>query len=175
MMMMMTSDAHTLLHIVNSVLLTLLIVGMIVLFHERSLSKRVRGTGAAPPVFKEGSKSCEAIDPVSDPTYNMKEICKQLILLEEHLSIKSKYCSDCIRKHFLHCIGLAEEAVMLSCAYKDKQGGASDIYQHVIDTLKVCFGSWIDQCKSYDDSAIRLEIVSKLRTLRKKMVNHYFS
>ena len=59
--------------------------------------------------------TCDSIDPVSNPVYNMHQIVKQSILLEEHLANKSKRCRDCITKHFSHIIGLAEEAVMLAC------------------------------------------------------------
>ncbi len=63
---------------------------------------------------------CEAIDPVFDPAYNMKEIAKQSILLEEHLIQRNKRCRDCITKHFLHIIGLAEEAAnMCSTSIKN--------------------------------------------------------
>jgi len=52
--------------------------------------------------------SCGALDPVSDPKYNMQQIVKQSILLEEHLINKNKRCRDCITKHFQHIIRLAE-------------------------------------------------------------------
>lgn len=51
--------------------------------------------------------------PVLDPCFNMREICKQSILLEDHLFQESKSCTDCIRKHFLCLEGLAEEAITL--------------------------------------------------------------
>lgn len=68
------------------------------------------------PVSKSGCNiiSCGALDPVSNPAYNMQQIVKQSILLEEHITNKNKRCRDCITKHFLHIIGLAEEAQMLA-------------------------------------------------------------
>lgn len=51
--------------------------------------------------------------PVNDPKFNLKEICKQLLLLEDHLSHPGKRCSDCIRKHLLMSEALAEEALSL--------------------------------------------------------------
>jgi hypothetical protein len=36
------------------------------------------------------STTCDSIDPVSDPRYNMQQIIKQSILLEEHLTNKNK-------------------------------------------------------------------------------------
>lgn len=51
--------------------------------------------------------------PVLDPCFNMREICKQSILLEDHLFQTEKRCEDCIKKHFLTIEGLAEEAITL--------------------------------------------------------------
>ena len=38
--------------------------------------------------------TCDALDPVSDPRYNMQQIIKQSILLEEHLTNKNKRCRN---------------------------------------------------------------------------------
>ena len=48
----------------------------------------------------------------------MREICKQSILLEDHIFQESKSCQDCIRKHFLCLEGLAEEAITLDAENK---------------------------------------------------------
>jgi len=47
--------------------------------------------------------------PVMDVRHNVREIAKQLILLEDHLSQARKRCDDCIRKHFAFVEALAEE------------------------------------------------------------------
>jgi len=60
--------------------------------------------------------------PVLSSTFNLREICKQCILLEDHLSHKEKRCFDCCVKHFLALEGLSEEAVTLD---KDKQNDDS--------------------------------------------------
>lgn len=51
--------------------------------------------------------------PVMDPCFNMREVCKQCILLEDHLNTKGKDCRDCIKKHTLAIEALCEEAVGL--------------------------------------------------------------
>jgi hypothetical protein len=56
----------------------------------------------------EGCKSCDSLLPVLDPRFNMREICKQSVLLEDHLFQKEKRCHDCICKHFLTIEALAE-------------------------------------------------------------------
>jgi hypothetical protein len=113
---------------------------------------------------------CEAIDPVSDPAYNMREIAKQSILLEEHLTIREKYCSDCIKKHFLHCIGLSEEASMLT--------RNPDKYLYMTEATpfyKENFNLWLKDCKSWceESDEVRLKIAGDLRDFRKKLLSEY--
>lgn len=59
--------------------------------------------------FKESTK----LLPVLDSKFNLREICKQSILLEDHLTHREKRCKDCCIKHFLALEGLCEEAVTL--------------------------------------------------------------
>jgi ribosomal protein L12E/L44/L45/RPP1/RPP2 len=47
------------------------------------------------------------------PRHNLREMAKELILLEDHLAQPAKHCPDCIRKHLLKAEALAEEAVQL--------------------------------------------------------------
>lgn len=51
--------------------------------------------------------------PLMDPLYNIRECCKQMCLLEDHLIHLRKRCLDCITKHFLTLEGLFEEASSL--------------------------------------------------------------
>ena len=50
---------------------------------------------------------------ISDPRFNVREIAKQLILLEQHLLEKGKYCPDCITKHILTIEALSDECQSL--------------------------------------------------------------
>ena len=50
---------------------------------------------------------------VFDPRHNLREMAKELLLLEDHLAQPAKHCPDCIRKHLLKTEALAEEAVQL--------------------------------------------------------------
>ena len=59
--------------------------------------------------------------PVMDCRFNMREMCKQSILLEDHLSHDEKRCLDCCMKHFLFLEGLCEEAITLDTEQKYKQ------------------------------------------------------
>ena len=73
-------------------------------------------TTGQPTCGKDGgcvSLSGKKLLPVLDPCFNMREICKQCILLEDHLFQTEKRCTDCIKKHFLTIEALGEEAITL--------------------------------------------------------------
>lgn len=113
--------------------------------------------------------SCKSIDPVSDPKYNMQQIVKQSILLEEHLANKNKRCRDCITKHFLHIIGLAEEAQMLA---------TNKIHQYplineCVEVYNRLFKKWL---QSYDNGGedSSLYCCDELRNMRKRLIAVYF-
>ena len=104
--------------------------------------------------------SCGALDPVMDPKYNMRQIVKQSILLEEHINNERKRCVDCITKHFLHIIGLAEEAISLDPAtqcYKEVPG----VYSRIFDAWQA----------DHDDPAVP----QQLRAYRKSLMVDYFN
>jgi hypothetical protein len=117
------------------------------------------------------SSTCDSIDPVSDPRYNMQQIIKQSILLEEHLTNKNKRCRDCITKHFLHIIGLAEEAQMLAT---DKINNYPLINESVI-LYNELFKIWIkNKNLNGKDETYILYCTDKLRDHRKQLIVLYF-
>ena len=111
--------------------------------------------------------SCGALDPVSDPKYNMQQIVKQSILLEEHLINKNKRCRDCITKHFQHIIGLSEEAQMLATDKSSKYPLLNDS----VDIYNDLFNNWF---KNRHEETKIYEIADKLRIHRKKLIAIYF-
>jgi hypothetical protein len=118
---------------------------------------------------KCSSTSCKLLDPVSDPRYNMQQIVKQSILLEEHLANKQKRCRDCITKHFLHIIGLAEEAQMLATNKIDKY----PLINESVEVYNRLFKRWLH----YYDTELEnssLYCCDELRTMRKKLIAIYF-
>ena len=115
--------------------------------------------------------SCKNIDDVSDPKYNMQQIVKQSILLEEHLANKNKRCRDCITKHFLHIIGLAEEAQMLATNKIDKY----PLINECVELYNRIFQKWM---KNYEIDQTNNDNFctcgDELRTMRKKLIAVYF-
>jgi len=118
------------------------------------------------------SRTCGATDPVSDPAYNMREVAKQSILLEEHLTIDAKFCVDCVTKHFLHIIGLANEASMLACSADAER---FPLLQQVGPTYERLFGRWLATRDLADARDDRLAIASEMRDFRKRLVGAYFA
>lgn len=111
--------------------------------------------------------SCGAIDPVNDPDYNMRNVVKQSILLEEHLAEKNKYCKSCIVKHFLHIIGLLEEAIWLA-------GSDVDKYPHLIDSSSFYQNLMDKWLPKKDDDTVRKEVLSSIRERRRQLIDTYF-
>ena len=115
--------------------------------------------------------TCDSIDPVSDPKYNMQQIIKQSILLEEHLTNKNKRCRDCITKHFLHIIGLSEEAQMLATNKIDKY----PLINESVELYNGLFKIWIKNKNSdTKDESYILYCTNKLRDHRKQLIVLYF-
>lgn len=104
------------------------------------------------------------MDPVSEPSYNMEQIIKQSILLEEHLVEDKKYCPDCVTKHFMHILGLAEEAKMLAGKRRLPYVGVA------VARYGDIFAAWRAKKRS---KTVRLECAEALRAMRKKLVKAY--
>ena len=64
------------------------------------------------------NNSDNKLDNIFSCEYNIKEIVKNSLLLEDHLNQKRKRCQDCISKHLLLLEAYADELVSLD---KDKK------------------------------------------------------
>jgi len=96
------------------------------------------------------------------PLYNLREICKQCALLEDHLNNERKRCQDCIRKHFLTIEALFEEALSL-----DTKGKWLDLTEGKADLVRELQEKWIDEGDP-------LEIAQALREIRKDFAPECF-
>ncbi len=111
-------------------------------------------------------KSCTDLLPVLDPMYNMREMCKQLILLEDHLFQKEKRCHDCICKHFLTIEALAEEAITLDKNHKYPE--LNDIPTKVRAITK-------KYIMNHKDTSQHAVTAQELRELRKSLMQKSFN
>ena len=96
--------------------------------------------------------------PVMDPQFNLREICKQMTLLEDHLIQPRKRCNDCITKHFLMIEGLYEEAASLDSLGKwtSQIEGKADLMRQLLSKVL--------------DGDAYLEAAKALRELRKALM-----
>ncbi len=113
------------------------------------------------------TKTCgKQLYPVTNPEFNMREVAKQCLLLEDHLNNTKKRCIDCIKKHFLIIDGLLEEAVSLE---KDNE---------VRNKYRDLFLQWVTIEKNYasnhSDVQNMDEVSKKIRLFRKPLVEQYF-
>ncbi len=93
--------------------------------------------------------------PIMHPLYNMREVCKQSALLEDHLNNERKRCVDCIRKHFLTIEALLEEALSL-----DSKQKWFDLLEGKAEQVRKLQEQWIDD-------GDMPEIAQGLRAMRK--------
>lgn len=133
------------------------------------LSAPVANTTASVPTGTCGksSGSCTAKDDVNNPAYNMKNVIKQTILLEEHLAEENKYCKPCIVKHFLHIQGLIEEAVWMACDSK----GAYPMMEDSMSFYEAAFKEWL---AGRDDKTVVTRVLTRLRARRQALIEAYY-
>lgn len=110
---------------------------------------------------------CGAVDNVNEPAYNMQNVVKQSILLEEHLAEKNKYCKGCICKHFNHIIGLLEEGVWLA----EKNINKYPFLEESPSFYQKTFDKWL---ANKDNDTTRLEVLSLVRERRRQLIDVYF-
>lgn len=101
--------------------------------------------------------------PIMNPLYNLREICKQMSLLEDHLNNVRKRCPDCIRKHFLTIEALFEEAISL-----DKEFQYGEHLDGKAQEMRDLQGTWLDCRDTAREHQTHLEIAQDLRLIRKE-------
>jgi hypothetical protein len=100
-----------------------------------------------------------------NPLFNLREICKQSSLLEDHLNNERKRCPDCIRKHFLTIEALFEEAISLDKLLKHEA-----LLQGKAEGVRKLQERWLD-CQKFNDekkNSALLQISQDLRKMRKE-------
>ena len=72
-----------------------------------SLKNQATGTPRTP------SDPASQLPEIREPLHNLREIAKQLLMLEDHLACDDRRCHECCRKHMLAAEGLCDEAIIL--------------------------------------------------------------
>jgi len=101
--------------------------------------------------------------PIMNPLFNLREICKQFVLLEDHLNNARKRCPDCISKHFLTIEALFEEAISL-----DKEFKYSKLLDGKAQIIRDLQGLWLNTKDTDSANQAYLMLAQVLRKLRKE-------
>jgi hypothetical protein len=96
---------------------------------------------------------------LTNPTFNMREIVKQLTLLEDHLAHPYKMCMDCVRKHLITVEAFAEEATAM-----DTTGETAKTSELMAECARV----WMEQVM--DEKRPVSEIAQEIRNVRKALM-----
>lgn len=94
--------------------------------------------------------------------FNHREIAKQMLLLEDHLTDERKFCSDCIRKHLMLTEAFAEEAMML-----EPTGPLMTKSKSLQRQAK----RWITE---FEDGLDRFTLAEQIRKVRKGLVKYLY-
>jgi hypothetical protein len=129
--------------------------------------RRVSATrkNARPNSRRRAAPQHRKLLPVLRPAQNMRDIIKQMILLEDHLFQPQKRCKDCIRKHFLTIEGLAEECVTLC-----KPRNILPESRKIAETARVFHHSWEAHP---NDPRVAESLAGQIRKLRKSLMRTY--
>jgi hypothetical protein len=129
--------------------------------------KKETGVSSKPNVNKfllpGSTNNNNGLLPVLDTNFNLREICKQCILLEDHLTQKEKRCVDCCIKHFLAIEALSEEALSLD---KDKQ--VFDKIEDLPNKIRKIQKKWIENKENSHECS------QMLRSIRKSLMEDSF-
>lgn len=125
----------------------------------------MKSAGALTDKFEQNldeklSKINPRVLPLHAPQFNIREACKEMLLLEKHLGVKGQYCTDCIMKHMLTVEALFEEAIGLG----GWKGSANDL---LLDAWGMVQSDYLEGKRSQD-------LAQMIRILRKSLTPHVF-
>lgn len=119
--------------------------------------------------YASKKEESRGILPVMNPLFNLREICKQSALLEDHLNNPRKRCPDCIRKHFLTIEAFYEEAVSL-----DKNFKYEEYLDGKAEMMRDLQGEWLDARDTKKYGKVCTDISQRLRRIRKDFAPECF-
>lgn len=97
-----------------------------------------------------------------DPRFNLREACKELLMLEDHLHRPDKRCADCIAKHFLKAEAFLDEAYGL-----DTEEEYTDVIESMLGSLRALQAAWWQD----EDEG---DVAQGVRLIRKELMHDAF-
>ena len=96
------------------------------------------------------------IMPVLDPAFNIREVVKNILLLEDHLLDPERRCLDCIFKHQMIIEGFLEEAMTIDKKYKYIK-----LLKNYPKKMRIIQSLILEGRKNYFDIAMKLKEIRK--------------
>lgn len=155
----------------NSLFLISGLVGFLLLDGVVSPKRKYGGNGSNFRDHGEAIPDKSWVDSLSlvDPRFNLREVAKQMILLEDHLFHVNKHCLDCISKHSLSIEGFLEEAITL-----DSTGEYRAEILEVLSPFKQILFPFIEKMKKNAAAEADFEdVANRVRQLRKPIAKKY--
>lgn len=118
----------------------------------------------------DGGCGQKDLDPILDPVFNMREVVKHSILLEDHLFHKKRRCVDCIRKHCMTIEAFLEEAETL-----DKDNKYKILINECLRDFKNIEKSIIACQNIQGNDKTCCSIAQNIRQMRKKLMEKTFN
>lgn len=109
------------------------------------------------------SRTPPSVFPLSSPLHNIREVCKQAVLLEDLLLHPSKQRADSIRKHFFAIEAFIEEGLSVSQDPK------------ISNTLEGLLPRIVYLQQAWSSKADRRKIAQQIREIRKRLTPLCFS
>jgi hypothetical protein len=123
-------------------------------------------------VYSKGKRKADGkpprnMYPVHRSDFNLREIAKEMLLLERHLTTPRQHCFDCIRKHFFQIEAFADEAVQL-----DSQCKTGARFQVLAEQIAAIAQYWnLVKCKTRNFEPFAQQI----RAIRKSITREAFN
>jgi hypothetical protein len=102
-----------------------------------------------------------SLNPVMDPHFNLRQVVKEILLLEDHLLHPENRCPDCITKHLLKIEAYAEESVGLDNV-TPKLVILADVVARVSKSFLQLFGAGLQEEQQWLDMQQILRLVRKV-------------
>ncbi len=115
--------------------------------------------------------SPQKLDPILDPKFNLREVAKHMILLEDHLFQPGRRCDDCINKHRLTLEAFLEEAITL-----DKTGEHREMIEKTLAQFKQIMRDWVEKVRKNpvaNVDEVYFRTAQRLRDIRKPLCMAY--
>jgi hypothetical protein len=137
----------------------------------RAAGKRTAAAATRKVVTKGAKAGRRTLLPVMRPAQNMREIIKQLVMLEDHMYQRCKRCTDCTNKHMIMIEGLAEECATLCGAQNAQVAKDADAIASKVRVLHHAYSQGRQAPGQYP--TLCTDIAAELRALRKALMAKY--